>query len=233
MLAAALGAAAGAGLPWGATATAPPAGSSPLTGLERTEPGRLLAVVSKSQPVRPLDYVPPDLVPWRDSPYELRSEVAEHLAQLVEAAAGKGLELRVISGYRSYDTQAGTYEYWVRHYGRRAADASSARPGHSEHQTGLAVDLDGSSGDCYLEQCFGDSPEGRWVAAHGHRFGFILSYPPGTRHRTGFTYEPWHLRYVGPRAAGRMRRWSIALLSDYLSAPHTSAGLGGWLGGSP
>lgn len=71
------------------------------------------------------------------------------------------------------------------------------------------------------------------MAAEGHRFGFVLSYPQGTRHRTGIAYEPWHLRYVGPRAAGRMRRWGVPLLADYVSVAHASAGIGGWLGGSP
>lgn len=232
LLAAALGTAAGALLPRGTVAAAQ-SPSDGLTDLERQEPERLLAVVSRTRPVDPLDYVPPDLVRWRDGPYELRAEVAEHLGRLVDDAAAAGLGLRVISGFRSYRTQAETHASWVRRRGRRAAEAVSARPGHSEHQTGLAVDVDSTDGFCYLDACFGDTPEGRWVGRHAHRHGFVLSFPRGTRHRTGITYEPWHLRYVGPTAAGRMRRWGVALLADYVSAPHASAGLGTWLGGPP
>src|SRR5690606_12863057 len=93
--------------------------SDGLTDLERQEPERLLAVVSRTRPVDPLDYVPRDLVRWRDGPYELRAEVAEHLGRLVDDAAAAGLGLRVISGFRSYRTQAETHASWVRRRGRR------------------------------------------------------------------------------------------------------------------
>lgn len=205
----------------GAPAGAAPAQArhgGPLTGLERHDRANLLAVVTKEQPLHPVDYAPDDLVPWRDPHYRLRAEVAEQLARLFEAATGRGHGLRVVSGYRSYQTQQGTYEYWVAHYGRAAADATSARAGHSEHQTGLAVDLDNDRGGCYLEQCFGDSAEGRWVAEHAHEFGFIRSYPKGAQERTGYAYEPWHIRYVGPVAAGRMRRGGHLILQDYLES---------------
>lgn len=203
-----------------------PAGAAPArtrhggarTDLERRDPHHLLAVVTKAQPLDPVDYAPDDLVRWQDPHYQLRAEVAEQLGRLFDAAAGEGHGLRVVSGYRSYETQRGTYEYWVAHYGRAAADATSARPGHSEHQTGLAVDLDNDRGSCYLEQCFGDSAEGRWVAEQAAGFGFILSYPAGAREQTGYAYEPWHIRYVGPIAAGRMRERGHLTLQDYLAS---------------
>jgi D-alanyl-D-alanine carboxypeptidase len=197
-------------------APAPARHAGAPTDLELHDPENLLAVVTKQRPLDPVDYAPDDLVPWRDPHYELRSEVAEQLARLVDAAADEGHGLRVVSGYRSYETQAGTYEYWVAHYGREAADATSARPGHSEHQTGLAVDLDNDRGSCYLEPCFGDTVEGRWVARHAHAFGFILSYPAAEQERTGYAYEPWHIRYVGPTVARQMRQRGQPLLQDYL-----------------
>lgn len=200
------------------------------TRLERAEPDRLLSVVSKSVPIEPLDYAPEDLVPWRGGPFELREEVAEQLEALFQAADEDGVGLRVISGFRSYDVQAGTYDFWVQQEGRARADLRSARPGHSEHQTGLAVDLDDTSGGCYLHSCFGETPAGQWLVAQAHRFGFVLSYPPGTVDKTGFAYEPWHFRYVGPRAAGRMHELEIALLQDYVSPYYVSAGIGRWLG---
>nr|WP_281496777.1 M15 family metallopeptidase [Ornithinimicrobium sp. F0845] len=160
----------------------------------------------------------------------MRAEVRDQLEAMFGAADEDGLGLRVISGYRSFETQAGTYDYWVRHYGRAAADASSARPGHSEHQTGLAVDLDGTTGGCYLDPCFGDTDEGRWVAEHAHEFGFVLSYPQGSRAATGYTYEPWHVRYVGPQVAGDMDRRGIRLLSAYVGVPASSTRIGELLG---
>lgn len=201
-----------------------------LTDLERTDRTQLLAVVTKSEPLQPEDYVPPDLTSWRADPYELRAEVVYWLEQLFSAADEDDIGLRVISGYRSYETQAGTYDYWVRHHGQASADASSARPGHSEHQTGLAVDLDSASGGCYLNACFGETSEGRWVAEQAYRFGFVLSYPLGYRERTGYTYEPWHLRYVGPQVAGQMHDLEVVLLQDYLSPHLYSARLGSLLG---
>ncbi len=229
-----LATAVGVGAPWvlpaGSAVAWPTRDNGRLTDLERHDRQHLLAVVTKQRPLAPRDYAPPDLVPWRDPAYQLRAEVADQLDRMFGAAEAKGAHLRVISGYRSYETQAGTYESWVRAYGRASADATSARPGHSEHQTGLAVDLDGTRGECYLDACFGESTEGRWVARHAHRFGFILSYPEGYRGRTGYTYEPWHIRYVGPHVAGVMHRLGEALLADHLSPPHSSARLGWLLG---
>ncbi|WP_237565463.1 M15 family metallopeptidase [Ornithinimicrobium cavernae] len=200
------------------------------TSLERDDPAHLLAVVTKQVPISPLDYEPDDLVTWPGTDYRMRAEVREQLERLFAAAREDGHGLRVISGYRSYDTQAGTYDYWVRHYGRAAADATSARPGHSEHQTGLAVDLDSTTGECYLEQCFGETAEGQWVAEHAHEFGFLLSYPSAARALTGFAYEPWHLRYVGPRVATDMHERGVLLLTSYLGASASSARIGELLG---
>lgn len=172
----------------------------PLTALEQQEPERLYALVTREEPVDPLDYVPDDLEPLPGDFYQARAEVVEQLTALIEAAADEGHPLVVTSGFRDRDTQAGTYQDWVRRSGAAAADRLSARPGHSEHQLGLAVDL---AGTCAY-QCFGDTDEGRWVAANAHRWGFIVRYPEGGEQVTGYAAEPWHLRYVGPRAAWAM-----------------------------
>lgn len=216
--------------PVGAAVAADTPRRSELTELERRDRTRLLTVVTKSRPLDPIDYEPDDLVRWRDPAYELRAEVADQLERLFAAADDDSLGLRVISAYRSYRTQAGTYEFWVRTHGQAAADVTSARPGHSEHQTGLAVDLDGTSGGCYLQPCFGQTPTGRWVARNAHTFGFVLSYPRDLKHRTGYAYEPWHIRYVGPQVAWQMNQFGVPLLSDYLQPHVTSAGLGATLG---
>lgn len=212
-----------------------PTGAAPWSGEDRTpleqdDAAHLLAVVTKDIPIQPIDYASDDLVDWPGTDFQLRAEVHDQLQRLFTAAEAEGLGYRVVSAYRSHDTQAATYDYWVRHYGRASADATSARAGHSEHQTGLAVDVDNLTGECYLDQCFGQTDEGRWLAEHGHEFGFIISYPKGTRSITGYAYEPWHVRYVGPLVAGDMHRRGYQLLSTYLAPPASSVRIGELLG---
>lgn len=172
--------------------------------MERDETDRLYDLLTKSRAVDPERYVPADLVSWRGTSHQLRPEAATMLQELFDGAASAGHpSLWVNSSYRSYDEQQVTYDYWVRQLGKERADLISAKPGHSEHQLGLAVDVAGTPcGDLY--DCFGDTPEGKWVAANAHRYGFIIRYPEGGTGVTGYAYEPWHLRYVGPRAAWMM-----------------------------
>lgn len=186
----------------------------PPTDLERDEPDRLLTLVSRERAVWPADYAPDDLVTVDGGPYEVRAEVADQLDLLFAAAEEDGHDLTVISGYRSRQTQAGTHQDWVSRVGRERADRISARPGHSEHQLGLAVDVGGAC----LYACFGDSEDGRWVAEHAHRFGFIVRYPRWGASVTGYDWEPWHLRYVGPRASLWMHRHGEPYLERAL--PH-------------
>jgi zinc D-Ala-D-Ala carboxypeptidase len=179
-----------------------PAGGLPPTALEEQEPRRLYALVTRDRGVVPVGYAPDDLVPLPGGLYEARAEVAAQLRALMGAARAEGHDyLAVTSGFRDHDTQAGTHEDWVRRLGAERAEQVSALPGHSEHQLGLAIDV---TGECGGFDCFGDSDDGRWVAANAHRFGFIIRYPEGGEEVTGYAYEPWHLRYVGPRAAWAM-----------------------------
>ncbi len=106
-------------------------------------------------------------------------------------AAADGISLQIISGYRSYERQSQIYNNYVNRDGKAAADTYSARPGHSEHQTGLAMDINS------LEQSMGQAPDGIWLAAHCAEYGFILRYPKGKEDITGYMYEPWHVRYLG------------------------------------
>ncbi|WKK72083.1 M15 family metallopeptidase [Rathayibacter oskolensis] len=121
-------------------------------------------VVNKLRTLSPVDYVPADLV-YPDVSYvnrqPMRQATADALVPLFAAASSEaGLSLAVQSAYRSYDTQVSVYAGWVSTRGQAGADATSARPGHSEHQTGWAVDVVGASGTCALEICWGDTPEG-------------------------------------------------------------------------
>ena len=117
------------------------------------------------------------------------------LIKLQDAASRAGYSMPLLSGYRSYDYQAQLYENYVARDGQAAADRYSARPGHSEHQSGLAFDV----GD--IDYDFGKTARGKWLAAHCAEFGFILRYPQGKESITGYMYEPWHIRYVGINAA--------------------------------
>lgn len=128
---------------------------------------------------------------------KLRQEAATELTKLLSAAEAAGAPLIIISSYRSYLTQVSTYNGYVNQYGQAQADTFSARPGHSEHQTGLAVDLGNNNGSCALEICFGETAGGQWLATNAATYGFIVRYPDGKEPDTGYQYEPWHLRFLG------------------------------------
>ena len=154
----------------------------------------------------PQDYVPTDLVALDTYPittnrsgHRLSRRVMPDLLAMVEAARIDGIELMVSSAYRSFDYQDRLYQRHVDQLGREAADLVSARPGHSQHQLGSAVDF-GS-----ISEGYGETANGRWVAQHAWRFGFSLSYPRGATERTGYSYEPWHFRYIG-RVGTRLER---------------------------
>lgn len=110
-------------------------------------------------------------------------------------AADEGLNIYISSGFRSYDYQAGLYQRYVYKDGKAEADRYSARAGHSEHQTGLAFDLNS------IEESFADTKEGKWVNLNCHKYGFIIRYPSDKEDITGYKWEPWHIRYLGEETA--------------------------------
>lgn len=124
-------------------------------------------------------------------------------------AASLGHNLWIASGFRSYATQVKVYNSYASRDGTAAADRYSARPGHSEHQSGLAFDLN------TITEAFGYTPEGQWVAANAHRFGFIVRYPQGKEGVTGYIWEPWHLRYLGVDTATAVYNSGLSL-EEYL-----------------
>lgn len=189
------------------------------------EPASLWVVVDKGR-ILPSAYVPDNLtvpnVLLRDSAtssnMHLRRDAARALEALFDGASEDKLSLRLASGYRSYATQTAVYNGYVRNDGQKAADDYSARPGHSEHQTGLAADIAPSSLKCQLDPCFADTPEGRWVAANAYKYGFIISYPRNKKALTGYEYEPWHLRYVGKGLAVEIKKTGQTL-EQFLGLP--------------
>jgi len=169
----------------------------------------------------PADYVPPRLVSTSragiQAGFEVRREVIRDLRALAAASRAADAGIAVRWGYRSYGEQAGAFDLWVRTGGYRDALRKSARPGHSEHQLGTAIDF--RSADAlkapwdYAD--WGKTKPGRWMGENAWRYGFILSYPQGASAETCYGYEPWHYRYVGRELAAEIQA-SGSTLRRYL-----------------
>ncbi|PEJ11467.1 M15 family metallopeptidase [Bacillus wiedmannii] len=162
------------------------------------------AVVNKEYGL-PEDYKPEDLV-VPNVPFSfsgtleksyLRKEAAEALERLFDLAKKEGIQLNAVSGFRSYDYQKKLYANNVKRKGQEHTDRFSAKPGHSEHQTGLTMDVSSKSANNELELTFANTKEGKWLKENAHRAGFIIRYPKGKESITGYAFEPWHIRYVG------------------------------------
>lgn len=163
-------------------------------------------------------YIPDDLeqisLDYSTDNKMMRKEAKEQFEQLSEDAKQIGYQIIAVSTYRDYDYQDKLYQHYVETKGRGYADQCSARPGHSEHQTGLAVDVMGSNQD-YDE--FASSIEFDWMVENAHKYGFILRYPKGKEEITGFKYEPWHYRYVGNETAKIIyeNNWTLEEFHQY------------------
>ena len=168
----------------------------------------LWLIVNKQRPIS-LDYIPKSLrrvnVQAREDKSEaelsMRDDAATALESLFADALVEDIELLLGSGYRDSDLQNTYYTRYINAYGQAEADKFSAKPGTSEHQTGLVADVAPLSRNCYLEICFGDTAEGRWVRENAHKYGFVIRYPEGKESITGYQFEPWHLRFVGTELA--------------------------------
>lgn len=144
-------------------------------------------------------------LPESYNPGTLLSECQKAFSEMQSAAAKEGLNIWNASGFRSYELQKSLYNRYSDRDGKEAADRYSARPGHSEHQSGLAIDLN------EITNAFKNTKEGRWVAENCHKYGFILRYPEGKEAQTGYMYEPWHIRYVGVNMATKIYNSGLCL----------------------
>lgn len=188
-----------------------------------TNSADLLVLVNKERNL-PADYKPSDLVyltipfPFQgDSPIRyLRQEAAEAIRDLFADAREDGINLVGKSGYRSYSIQKNLFTQYVASQGELNANKFSARPGQSEHQTGLAIDVTTVEMGYALKQSFGETTAGQWVAENCYKYGFIIRYPEAKEHVTGYNYEPWHLRYVGIEPAKEIIKKNLTL-EEYLS----------------
>lgn len=186
------------------------------------DPDSIWVVADKLRPLNPSNYAPRDLVtlkhPHRADP-RLRSGAASAYTAMYNAAKADGLTLVILSAYRSYSVQVAVYNGWVNRLGAEKADLQSARPGFSEHQTGLSVDIAAKNGRCTIADCFGDTPEGKWLTENAWKFGWVLRYPEGLTSITGYKYEPWHWRYVGRGLAAELRETSTRTLEEFFGLP--------------
>ena len=131
---------------------------------------------------------------------QLEPTTHDAFIKMCDAAAIENITLKSVSAYRSYKTQETLYNNYSKRDGQKAADTYSARPGHSEHQTGLAIDINTASSSAHFE----NTKEYEWLINNSYKYGFILRYPNNKTHITGYKYEPWHYRYVGIEAATKI-----------------------------
>ncbi|HUF52841.1 MAG TPA: D-alanyl-D-alanine carboxypeptidase family protein [Dehalococcoidia bacterium] len=205
--------------------TDPPANTeAPTDSPEETNPPatnvNLLTPVDKQHSL-PADYVPPDLSPI-PSAYlapgfggSLRTDALGDMTAMLDAAYAENHDIRCRSAYRSYSEQESTFNYWVSVLGYEEATRVSAMPGHSEHQLGSVCDLTSPEVGWDLLESFGTTAAGQWLVARAHEYGFVLSYPEGQESVTGYSYEPWHWRYLGPAEAQAFEASGLTL-NQYL-----------------
>jgi len=173
---------------------------------EVPDPNDILLLVNKHFYL-PESYEPDDLISVGDT--KMRKEAGEALKDMIDAASEEGHRLWSQSRYRSYSLQSRLFNDYSARDGVESAETYSARPGHSEHQTGLTTDLN------TITEAFGDTGEGRWVAENSWEYGFIIRYTRENREITQFIYEPWHIRYIGKDAAADMRDKNILSFEEY------------------
>ena len=202
--------------------TAVAGGSAPCVALD--DPARVWVVLNKTRPNAPLDYRPaalamPDGVRSIEGG-SLRTDAAAALSAMAGAsvAAGAG-EIALQSGFRSYETQQTTYGNQVDSDGLEQADLTSARPGFSEHQSGLAGDVVPCAGGCGTLDDLAATAQGQWIVAHSWEYGWVTRYEDGYSPITGYSPEPWHLRYIGPELARAYHDGGWHTLEEFFGLP--------------
>jgi D-alanyl-D-alanine carboxypeptidase len=186
----------------------------PRTSLYNTDvASSLQVVVNKQRPLNPVEYLPKGKVQigysWVVKP------AGEAYAKLKAAVSAQKLgTLCINSGYRSFSSQKLIHDAKVAQLGKIAGEKLAARPGYSEHQTGLAMDISTTQLGCRIGS-FGASKAAKWIAANAWQFGFVVRYPNGKTDITGYVWEPWHLRFVGVDLATDMQVKKIATLEEY------------------
>lgn len=180
------------------------------------DPASLWVVVNKQHPLSVIDYVPSDLIATNGA--TISAKARADFEAMMTAATSQGVNLIASSSYRSYATQDSLYNNYVASSGQAAADTFSAKPGYSEHQTGLAIDFTGASNpNCNYDDCYATTAEGSWLATHAAEFGFLLRYTTEKQSITGYKNEPWHYRYIGRELAEQMKNQQISTLEEFFN----------------
>jgi len=177
-------------------------------------PDSLWVIVNKLHPLNPASYIPNDLVTINGA--TISQKVQVDFEAMMNDATKARINLKLVSSYRSYDSQSAVYNNYVSIYGQTKTDTFSARPGYSEHQTGLSIDFGSyNQATCNLDDCFGQTTEGAWLAANAQKYGFMLRYPAEKQTVTGYKSEPWHYRYVGKKLIDEMKKQNIITLEEF------------------
>lgn len=182
------------------------------------EPNSVWKLVNKSNSL-PIDYTPDSLqlatVKTRTDKSvderSVRSDIDKALQEMFLDAKYDGFDLSIGSAYRSAQLQSLYFYNLASSVGEETANISIARPGQSEHQTGLAVDISTVARNCYLDNCFAQTEDGEWLANNSYKYGFILRYPKNKTNITGYMYESWHFRYVGTELATALFQSDLTL----------------------
>ncbi|MBW3613094.1 MAG: M15 family metallopeptidase [Chloroflexi bacterium] len=184
---------------------APAAGDVALTVLDRSH-------------ALPASYAPDDLVAAAEAGLGgasgtklVREALIDDLAAMRAAWEAAGLSISIDSAYRSYAAQAATFQDWVARLGLEAATVRTARPGHSEHQLGTAIDVSSPGWSGRFGDWARETDEGAWMAEHAWEYGFVMSYPAGAESESCFGYEPWHYRWIGRQVAADHRESGLVL----------------------
>lgn len=197
-------------------------GNAPCISLD--DPARSWVVVNKLRPLQPASFAPASLsrielratTPSNKLRPEAKAALESMAADALDAGAGV---IGVNNGYRSYGLQQRTYGTHVSERGRQGADAVSARPGFSEHQSGLAFDLVPCAPRCGSIESFGSTSQGRWVGENAWKYGFVIRYEHGATSTTGYDPEPWHIRYIGVELATAYYEGGFHTLEEFFNLP--------------
>lgn len=209
----------GAGTPT-PTATAAPAFDIHARSIDKAS--SIWVVADKLRPLNPKTYAPNDLVavPSSGGNNLMRKEAANAFKTMIAAFHKQtGLNMVNQSAYRSYNEQVAVYGGYVKSMGQKEADRGSARPGFSEHQTGLSTDIAASPANCTLNECFDTTAQYKWLAKNAYKYGFELRYPKGKENVTGYKYEPWHWRYLGTDLALELHNAGNPTLEEFFGLP--------------
>ncbi|WP_100812396.1 MULTISPECIES: M15 family metallopeptidase [unclassified Microbacterium] len=192
--------------------------------IDLRDPSHVWFVVNKAMPMEPIDYAPADWVAPSNVPLgnlaAVRTDIAPTVTAMFEAsvAAGTG-RIGMQNGYRGYSVQQRIHNDRVASLGKEAGERLAARPGYSEHQSGIAMDVFGCTPGCSSSEQFGTTATYQWVVEHSWEFGWIIRYEDGQTPITGYDPEAWHLRYIGPELAAAYHAGGFHTLEEFFGLP--------------